>query len=138
MLAKPQAKHIKEGNAAEAAAAIFLQQKGLKLIERNFRCPHWEIDLIMRDKHTLVFIEVRYRQNLRFGHSVETVNLAKQLKLIKTAEYYLLYNMLSEGESCRFDVLAISPPEKSITVKKFTTSQHYPAQVEWVKNAFSR
>ncbi|MES2998185.1 MAG: YraN family protein [Pseudomonadota bacterium] len=126
------------GKRAEDFAYHYLKNQGLSPITRNYTCRFGEIDLIMRDKHTLVFIEVRYRQNLRFGHSVETVHLAKQLKLIKTAEYYLLYNTLSEGASCRFDVFAISPPEKSITVKKLNTSQHYPAQVEWVKNAFSR
>jgi len=92
----------------------------------------------MQDKRTLVFIEVRSRKNLNFGHTLETVRLAKQKKLIKTAEYYLQHFPLSEGTGCRFDVLAISPLIKPNTIKNLITSQPYSTQVEWVKNAFSR
>ena len=64
MLLKTEPKHLIEGNAAEQLAATFLQQKGLTLIEKNFRCTYGEIDLIMRDGKTLVFIEVRLRSTV--------------------------------------------------------------------------
>ncbi len=129
----------KIGIEAEKFACRYLKNQGLFLIMRNYVCRCGEIDLIMQDKASLVFIEVRYRQDSRFGHSIETVDIAKQKKLIKTAEYYLQYNHLSETISCRFDVLGISPSTKPKKwFERFDTSQYYPAQVEWVKNAFSR
>jgi putative endonuclease len=92
----------------------------------------------MQDKHILVFIEVRYRQNLNFGNTVETVHLAKQIKLIKTAKYYLQHFPQLERLPCRFDVFAVdrlAKPQRWF--EKLNTSQRCSAQVEWVKNAFS-
>lgn len=128
------------GKKAETFARYYLEKQGLVFITQNYTCRLGEIDLIMQDKQLLVFIEVRYRRNINFGHSLETVHLRKQIKLIKTATHYLQFNPLVEGTSCRFDVVALSDSVKSTYqwFKKFTTSQHYPAQVEWVKNAFSR
>jgi putative endonuclease len=127
----------KIGLYAENYAYHYLKTQGLSLITRNYTCRFGEIDLIMQDKGTLVFIEVRYRQGHHFGHSLETVHLGKQSKLIKTAEYYLQSHASSEESSaCRFDVLGISTSNPKPF--KFPTSQRYPAQVEWVKNAFSR
>lgn len=60
---QPQPEHLQQGNAAEKIAATFLQQKGLTLVEKNFRCKYGEIDLIMREGKTLVFVEVRLRSN---------------------------------------------------------------------------
>lgn len=119
MLAKPQAQHIKDGNAAEDAAADFLQQKGLKLIARNFRCPYGEIDLIMQDGKTLVFIEVRLRSSSNFGGAAMSITQSKQQKLKRSAERY----MQLHGEcACRFD---------AILMQSINTGT-----IEWVHNAF--
>jgi putative endonuclease len=119
MLAKPQAQHIKDGNAAEDAAADFLQQKGLKLIARNFRCPYGEIDLIMQDGKTLVFIEVRLRSSSNFGGAAMSITQSKQQKLKRSAERY----MQLHGEcACRFD---------AILMQSINTGA-----IEWVHNAF--
>lgn len=125
------------GTQAEEFAYRYLKAQGLCLITRNYTCRLGEIDLIMQDKKMLVFIEVRYRQQHQFGHSLETVNSYKQAKLIKTAEHYLLSNPKFAETPCRFDVLGISPRKPSL-LQKLNPSQHYSAQVEWLKNAFSR
>lgn len=119
MLAKPQAQHIKDGKAAEDAAADFLQQKGLKLIARNFRCPYGEIDLIMQDGKTLVFVEVRLRSSSDFGGAAMSITQSKQQKLKRSAERY----MQLHGEcACRFD---------AILMQSINTGA-----IEWVHNAF--
>lgn len=119
MSAKPQAEHLKLGSAAEDAAADFLQQKGLKLIARNFRCPYGEIDLIMQDGKTLVFIEVRLRNNNNFGGAAMSITQSKQQKLKRSAERY----MQIHGEcACRFDAVLMQTIDTST--------------LEWVHNAF--
>lgn len=114
-----QAQHLAEGNAAEQMAAIFLQQKGLTLVERNFRCTYGEIDLIMRDGKTLVFIEVRLRSNSNFGGAAMSITPSKQKKLHNTAQRYLQMH----GEcDCRFDAILMQKVDLNT--------------VEWIQNAF--
>jgi putative endonuclease len=127
----------KLGRQAEDLVCRYLQKQKLKLVARNYSCRYGEIDLIMRDKTSLVFIEVRYRQNPYFGSSLETINWTKQNKVIKTAEYYLLTHHLSEKTACRFDVVGVKPSvldlQQTVSISKLSR-----AQVEWIKNAFSR
>lgn len=94
------------GAAIESLAATWLQQQGLTCIERNFRCKGGEIDLIMRDRGTLVFVEVRLRNRDDFGSAAESVTLAKQRRVIHAAQYYLALRAGHRDEACRFDVLA--------------------------------
>lgn len=116
-----QAPHLQRGLAGEELAGEYLQQHGLQLVTRNYRCKLGEIDLIMQERdHTLVFVEVRYRQNNSHGGSAASVTINKQQKLIRTALYYLQNTKLLNKVACRFDVLAISGPN----------------QVEWIKDAF--
>ncbi len=93
-----------KGQAAEHAALLFLEQQGLTLVERNFSSRMGEIDLIMWQQKTLVFIEVRQRTNPNFGGAAASVGLAKQDKLWKTAQIYL--QRYSSPPACRFDLLA--------------------------------
>lgn len=125
----------KFGTHIEDLVCVYLQQQKLKLIARNYRCRLGEIDLIMQDQNLLVFVEVRYRHHCKFGSSIESVNLNKQSKIIKTAEYYLLSKQLSEKIPCRFDVVGVKPATQKLlgNISKLDS-----AQVEWVKNAFSR
>ena len=111
--------HIKQGNAAEKIAATYLQQKGLSLIEKNFRCKYGEIDLIMQDGKTLVFIEVRLRSNANFGGAAMSINQAKQQKLSRSAEYYL---QMHGNSACRFDAILM----QSTNINT----------IEWIQNAF--
>jgi putative endonuclease len=107
------------GVQAEQQALAFLQKQGLLLICQNFYCRFGEIDLIMSDQGTLVFIEVRYRKNQDFGGATASITPQKQRKLIKTAKHYL--SQLDDEPYCRFDVIAIS--ESAI-------------QPQWIQDAF--
>lgn len=113
---------VNTGQQAELLACQFLQKNKLKLIAKNYHCRRGEIDLIMQDKQTLVFVEVRYRKNERFGSALESVNHQKQTKIIFTAEHYLQQSTQSFS-SYRFDVVAISP------------TQHTD-EIIWIKDAF--
>lgn len=92
-----------KGIAAEAAAAKFLKQQGMLLVQQNYSCRFGEIDLIMRDSNTLVFVEVRLRSNLNFTSAADSIHLRKQQKLIRAAEFYL--QSLDTSCPCRFDVV---------------------------------
>ncbi len=100
------------GQQAEALALIWLQQRGLVCITRNYRCRMGEIDLIMRDGNTLVFVEVRQRRSARFGGAAASITPAKQARLARTAEHYL--QTLASLPPCRFDAILLDgqqPPE---------------------------
>ncbi|MDF2690646.1 MAG: hypothetical protein K0S29_501 [Gammaproteobacteria bacterium] len=111
------------GFAKEDIALRFLKNKGLKLICRNFHSRFGEIDLIMQDQSSLVFIEVRFRSSEKFGSSAESVSFLKQQRLIKTAQFYLLHH--PQNAACRFDVLAIRPHNTQ------------SIDIDWIINAFT-
>jgi putative endonuclease len=114
------------GQQAEQQALRFLKQQGLKLITHNYYCRQGEIDLIMTDQQTLVFIEVRYRKNAHYGSGAESVTNSKQKKVRRTAEHYLLHKTKSPAPACRFDVVAIYPSDTAQSSLQF----------DWIKNAF--
>jgi putative endonuclease len=96
------------GDAAEERALHLLQGHGLTLLERNFRCRVGEIDLVMRDGQTVVFVEVRFRADGRHGSAAETVSLAKQQRVAAAARRYLQQHPAAARGPCRFDVVAIT------------------------------
>lgn len=91
------------GAAAEDAAAHWLEQQGLAVIARNYRCRGGEIDIIARDGATYVFIEVRARRSNRFGGAAASITAAKQAHLIYAARHFLL--RLGFEPACRFDAM---------------------------------
>ena len=93
------------GTAAEMQARLFLESRGMRFVERNYRCRRGEIDLIMREDDTIVFVEVRLRRNTSFGGAAETVDGRKRNKLTTAAHHYLQRHRV-DGP-CRFDVVAI-------------------------------
>ena len=97
----------KIGGRFEQAACAYLEQKGCRLREANFRIRSGEIDLIMEDGGTLVFVEVKYRSGRTYGRGEEHVDKRKQATIIRVAEYYLLREDLYERCPCRFDVISI-------------------------------
>ncbi len=108
------------GLAAEKIAATFLAERGLKLVAKNYHCKYGEIDLIMQEAKTLVFVEVRLRTNNQFGSAASSITLQKQQKLLRTAQHYLQQH----GDCmCRFDAVLMDKAD----------AQH----VEWVRNAIS-
>jgi len=94
------------GDRGEDLAAASLKKQGYKILERNYRTPLGEIDLIARHQKALVFIEVKTRTSDRFGAGQEAVHHAKQARLRKLADYYLKQKRLGEVE-VRFDVVGI-------------------------------
>jgi putative endonuclease len=122
--------HLRQGHDAEQRACDHLQGQGLCLLERNYRSRFGEIDLIMRHDSTLVFVEVRYRLSTRFGSPAETVDARKQARIRATAERYLQQHPQRPGESCRFDVVAITPANVA------DTGQPPRYKVDWIPDAF--
>ncbi|NLK20995.1 MAG: YraN family protein [Epulopiscium sp.] len=105
------------GDWGERIGAEFLQRQGLTIKEKNFRCKIGEIDIIAEEGGYLVFIEVKYRQNLSHGYPREAVNYYKQKTISKVALWYMKkYNLWNR--SCRFDVLEIlgKYPDVKITL----------------------
>lgn len=91
------------GREAEAAAARWLEARGLTVVARNHRCRGGEIDLVMRDGAALVFVEVRLRTNPRFGDAAASVTPTKQQRLVRAARDYLARHRW-QGP-CRFDLV---------------------------------
>ncbi len=112
------------GKQAEQKACQFLQSQGLELLEQNYRCFQGEIDLIMQDKHSIVFVEVRWRSRVDYGTALESVNTRKQNKLIKAAAHFLQKKKWLYQVNSRFDIIGIH----------FLSGK---SEFEWVKNAFS-
>lgn len=109
------------GNLMETRALKFLEQQGLQLLKRNYHSRYGEIDLIMHEHGTLVFIEVRYRHNLSHGNASESIDVFKQKKIYHTAERFLQERSHYQSQPCRFDVIA------------FNRDNNKP---QWIKDAF--
>ena len=112
-----------QGRIAEDAACRYLQQQGLQLLERNFRSPAGEIDLIMQDRDIIVFIEVRYRSSNQVTSAQETIDYRKCRRIIKSGARYLQKHRLCNTALCRFDVVVLlQGPDTDA--------------IEWIRNAF--
>ena len=108
------------GARAEDLCAELLRKTGLRVLARNWRCRHGEIDLVAEEGRTLVFAEVRYRRDERFGGAAGSVTTAKQARLIAAARLYLMRRPEAE---CRFDVLLLDSLEAE--------------RITWIRNAFT-
>ena len=95
------------GTDYEILACKYLEDKGYKIIERNYRCYKGEIDIIAKDGDYIVFVEVKYRTKNSFGYSAEAVNVHKQQIIYKVAQNYLCRYYKNIEPPCRFDVIAI-------------------------------
>lgn len=93
------------GRRAEALAAVFLEGRGLAIVERNFRCRRGEIDIIARDGQTLVFVEVRLRSRQDYGGAAASITAAKRSRLAAAALFYL--GRLARTPPCRFDAVLL-------------------------------
>lgn len=101
--------HLERGREAEDRAIAFLQRHGLRCLTRNFRSRYGEIDLVMEEGGTVVFVEVRYRRQDRFGGALESIDARKRTRLKATAHWYLCSRKVSGP--VRFDVVALQPGE---------------------------
>lgn len=110
------------GLAAEKLAATFLASHGLRLVIQNYHCRFGEIDLIMQDAKTLVFVEVKLRSGSQFGGAAASITPQKQQKMILTSQHYLQQANFKTEPACRFDAILMAK----------TNLQH----IEWIRNAF--
>lgn len=108
------------GQQAEDRALAFLQRRGLRLHQRNWRCRYGEIDLIMQEGSVRVFVEVRHRSSMRFGGALASITPAKRQRLQLAAALYLQASGLSQTE-CRFDAVVTEAD----------------GRLAWVKNIFA-
>ncbi len=99
-----------EGFKGEELALSFLKQKKYKILEKNYSNKCGEIDIIAEAQGVIVFVEVKWRQTLKFGRPIEAVDFRKQQKIRKVAELYLLSKKNSYAD-CRFDVVEIVDEE---------------------------
>jgi putative endonuclease len=110
---------VSRGSEAEAIAAAFLERKGLAILARNYRCRLGEIDLVVRDGDTTVFVEVRSRASSAFGGAAASITAAKRQRLLKAARHYLSRERVVPP--CRFDALLIEGD---------------PPRIDWLRDAF--
>lgn len=107
------------GSEYEALAVSYMEEHGIQILARNYRCRQGEIDIVGKEDQYLLFVEVKYRKNLQAGYPSEAVTVAKQKRIYQSARYYLYENHLSEDIPIRFDVVAILGKE-----------------VQYIRNAF--
>jgi putative endonuclease len=114
----------RRGAGMEARIETFLAARGLITLARNYTCRGGEIDLVMREREVVVFVEVRFRRSARFGSAAESVDAGKRRRLILAARHYLARNPAFADAPCRFDVVAVSGDPGKPTV-------------DWIAGAFS-
>lgn len=120
MLHEVQRSKRASGALAEQRAKDYLTAQGLVWILSNYACPMGEIDLIMRDKTCLVFVEVRSKRSMAFGGALASITQTKQQRLIKTASHFQVRHAQFVRMPSRFDIVAI---------------QGEAGQIQWIKNA---
>lgn len=111
------------GDAAESAALAVLEQAGLRLLARNARYTVGELDLIVLDGDTLVFVEVRQRKSEAFGGAAASLDARKQRKCALAAQCWLKQHPHYAALPCRFDAVLFSGVAPNW-------------QFQWLKNAF--
>jgi putative endonuclease len=111
-----------KGQTGEDTAVDFLTGSGIKILDRNYRCPPGEIDIIAKDGQSIIFVEVRTRQAKGLGTPEESITFRKRMRLVRAAQWYLkqrkLYNF-----TARFDVVTIRWNGEN-------------PEINWIVNAF--
>lgn len=108
------------GSVAEEAAVLFLEEKGICILERNFRSYYGEIDIIALEGQALLVVEVKMRSYKDCGTAAEAVDFRKQKRICYTFNYYRMKRQIAENTEVRFDVIEVN--------RDF--------QCHWIKNAF--
>ena len=117
----PERSSQNTGNDAERLALRHLEQHGLRLLAQNWLCKRGELDLVMLDGDTVVFVEVRYRQHAQWGGALASIDTRKRQKLILAAQYFLQRESRWASQPCRFDVVTLDGATP---------------QLNWLRNAF--
>lgn len=116
----------RRGEQYERIAALYLEQNGLRILDRNFHnSKKGEIDLIADDAGTLVFIEVKYRSGHTAGYAEEAVTLAKQRTICEAARFYLCRYRIPDTRPMRFDVIALQDTQTKGRI-----------HIKWIRDAF--
>jgi putative endonuclease len=110
----------KKGRDGETEAALFLEGKGMRIVERNFRTRSGEVDIIALDGETLVFAEVKTWASYGIDALEQAINAKKQRKIIETSKYFLSKYREYNYMAVRFDVLFISPEGITHLASAFT------------------
>jgi putative endonuclease len=121
-MARPDRRVIAQ--RTEQQALDYLKAQGLSLVERNYRCRHGEIDLVMQHQVAIVFVEVRFRKRGRFASAAHSVDGRKQRKLCRTAAHFLRLHPRFRNSPVRFDVVAFDGPT------------HDNFELQWLPDAF--
>jgi putative endonuclease len=116
--------NLRKGLRFESQARDYLQAHGLLLLQSNYRCRFGEIDLVMRDRDTLCFIEVKFRKSMLFGGAAASIPRPKQRKIVKTALFYISAHKQFANQAIRFDALLIQRQADS------------SSQIDWIQSAF--
>jgi putative endonuclease len=114
------------GDDCEDRAVSLLEDKGLRLLERNFSGKTGEIDIIAQDGVQLVFVEVRARSNRFFESAAGSVNRRKQQRVVQTAQLFLQRRPQWANMPCRFDVIVFEPPQSGTGLR-----------IRWIRSAFT-
>jgi putative endonuclease len=122
MIGKPTSKRL-TGDRFEQQACDVLVRGGMLVIARNYSTRFGEIDLIMRDRDVVVFVEVRYRRSGGFGGAAASVTEAKRARLVRAAQCFLLTHAEHARRPCRFDVVSFDGPSTE-------------ARMQWCRAAF--
>jgi putative endonuclease len=112
------------GARFERSTESHLKRNGLRTICHNYRCRGGEIDLVMEDGDTIVFIEVRYRSTDDYGDPFETITQRKQQRIIRAATHFLGKNANYRDRPCRFDAVGVNGIGERV-------------KYDWIKGAFS-
>lgn len=113
--------HLARGRAAEEIATRWLAQRGLRIVERNFRTRRGEIDIVARDGATLVFVEVRLRGSSAFGGAAASITAGKRARVVAAAQEYLARHRVRSD--CRFDAVLLDGLDER--------------SVEWLRDVFA-
>lgn len=113
------------GKEGERVAELYLQKKGYKLVERNYRCSGGELDLIVLDRRVVVFVEVKTRTGIGFGSPLEAVEFHKQRRMIRAAQFFLAEKNLQQRDA-RFDVVGVSWPGREPVVEHIENAFELP------------
>ena len=119
------APHLRRGAAVEKLALAHLRAHGLRLLRRNYRCPGGEVDMVMRERGELVFVEVRYRNSETFGGAARSVDAGKRRRLRLAGESFLQRHPrhAHANGGCRFDVVAVGGDAPNY-------------RIDWIRDAF--
>ena len=115
---------LERGRLWESRAAAYLEERGLELLGRGYRCRMGELDLVCRDGRELVIVEVRARSRGALCSAIDSIDVHKRRRIVQATRHWLMRHPAWATAVIRFDVVAIDAIDTA------------EPQIEWVRNAF--